>query len=537
MLTVTAVAAACLTVFSCAKDDSSDAKTDAPVFRATAEATTEHGGKVQYYNGRFLWQADDTEKMYDGAGNESVYAIDPTTAGSTTAAFNYVSGTVPGDGPYTALYPAAMWTNISTVVLPEVQRTPDGRLQGMPMHAVSPHFGMQFHHLCGVVRFRLQASSAVSISRIAVATDRNTNGSATVSGQGTSLSLSTPTGSNVTTLSCEVSQSIASQHDFYMYLPAGSYSTFRILFTAADGSVCMKTANSAITVERAQITTITLSGLTFTEHRFTSEYYGANSVVIAPGNLQYVGSASSPYWRFAARQYESLGTTTGQNSNNVNVDRDLFGWATSGWNNGNVFYHPYSTDTINRYRGVPNRRCNGWGYGRKDENGCSNGNLIEYSNQDWGVYNAISNGGNTAGQWRTPVSTEWDFILTDRDDAIRYAKGTVAGKVGLMVFPDGYSHPAGLTALASVNTASAAYSANQYSAAEWLQMEAAGAVFMPVTGRRDIRTVTMANDAYYWAANSAGEGPAYAFYFDQSTVYFSYTFKKYFGNAVRLVRD
>ena len=44
-----------------------------------------------------------------------------------------------------------------------------------------------------------------------------------------------------------------------------------------------------------------------------------------------------------SREDITVGTTTGQNSTNENVDRDLFGWGTSGWPNGNVYYQPYDT--------------------------------------------------------------------------------------------------------------------------------------------------------------------------------------------------
>lgn len=139
-------------------------------------------------------------------------------------------------------------------------------------------------------------------------------------------------------------------------------------------------------------------------------------------------------------------------------------------------------------------------------------------------------------------SPEWYRIFNSRDDEIRYAKGTVAGKEGVMVFPDGYSHPAGVSALASLNTPGAAFTSNQYSAADWFLMEAAGAIFLPAAGVRNITSVVMARGdlgmyGNYWAANTGSLGAAYEAYFDASQVNFSYTAKKFFGYAVRLVRN
>ena len=50
-----------------------------------------------------------------------------------------------------------------------------------------------------------------------------------------------------------------------------------------------------------------------------------DQVYFSQGNLQYIGSASTPYWKFADNQWDVLGTTTGQNSSDENIDRDLFG--------------------------------------------------------------------------------------------------------------------------------------------------------------------------------------------------------------------
>ena len=72
-----------------------------------------------------------------------------------------------------------------------------------------------------------------------------------------------------------------------------------------------------------------------------------DQVYFSQGNLQYIGSASTPYWKFADNQWDILGTTTGQNSDDQNVDRDLFGWGMSGYTIGFNSYQPWNTSVYN----------------------------------------------------------------------------------------------------------------------------------------------------------------------------------------------
>ena len=98
-------------------------------------------------------------------------------------------------------------------------------------------------------------------------------------------------------------------------------------------------------------------------------------VWFSQGNLQYIGSATPAIWKFAENQWDYLGTSTGQNSDATDVDRDLFGWATSGWysgTSGTNYYMPYDVNTTSAY----------YGPGYNDLTG-------ENAEADWGVYNNI----------------------------------------------------------------------------------------------------------------------------------------------------
>ncbi|MBQ9473637.1 MAG: hypothetical protein IJU81_04435 [Bacteroidales bacterium] len=502
----------------------------AKTFRASAEPATENG-KIAYSGGRLLWSADDKIDVRDASLNEAIYGV-VEDDDMTRVDIVKVSGTDLSDGPYTAVLPAAIRTGASTVKLPATQTTPDGSLCSLPMYAVSDDVYLKFYNLCGVVRFRLSASSSVSLSRIAVSTNSNTNGASTISGSGKTVSITTPSGGNVTTLACDVAQNIASAKDFYMYLPAGTYTTFRILLTANDGSVCSKNAQNNIVVQRGKITTITLSNLSFADHRFSVS--ATTSVKFAPGNLQYTtqgthavstGGTAPGTWRFAEHQYDALRSANSSISDSYEGWIDLFGWGTSGWSGGITAYMPTSTITS---------ATNYWPGGDNSKNLTG-----AYAQADWGVYNAISNGGNTPGQWRTLTGTEWSYLLNHRDDAAgKRGYAEVNNVNGVILLPDSFTDPmlnngSGVF----VGSAQTGWTSNVYTAANWTAMEAAGAVFLPVTGRRDGASVSNTGFGYYWSSTqSSSNSSSTDMWFRESFFETSSTYR-YRGCAVRLVKD
>ncbi len=246
-------------------------------------------------------------------------------------------------------------------------------------------------------------------------------------------------------------------------------------------------------------------------------------VYFSQGNLQYIGSATTPYWKFADNQWDYLGTTTGQNSDDQNVDRDLFGWGTSGYNHGAVCYQPWSTSTNdNDY----------WAYGE------ANYNLYDQTGQaDWG-YNAISNGGNTEGLWRTLTIDEWDYVFYNRPtlSGIRFAKATVDGVNGVILLPNDWD--ASTYDLNSTNYSGANFTANTITAADWTNtLEANGAVFLPSVGGRDGTSVHhVGSIGYYWSSSCTRYGGrAYDVLFHSNSIFTYYDYMCSSGQSVRLV--
>ena len=220
-------------------------------------------------------------------------------------------------------------------------------------------------------------------------------------------------------------------------------------------------------------------------------------VYFSKGNLQYIGSASNPYWKFAEHQWDYLGTTTGQNSEFQNVDRDLFGWGTTGYihEHSSFCYQPWSTSTnVDDYR--PSQ--------------IPNNGLYQMSGQgDWG-YNAIFNGGNNENiGWRTLkqysleyAPHEWSYLLYGRttSSGICFAKAAVNGVNGLILLPDNWS--SSIYSLNDPNSSYSSFNSNIISANDWVEiLEANGAVFLPAAGQRVGTSVT--NVGYicnYWSA-------------------------------------
>ena len=252
-------------------------------------------------------------------------------------------------------------------------------------------------------------------------------------------------------------------------------------------------------------------------------------VYFSKGNLQYIGSAATPYWQFAENQWDYLGTTTNQNSADQNVDRDLFGWGTSGYNHGATAYQPWSTSKTN---------SDYYAYGSYTYN------LYDQTGQaDWG-YNAISNGGNTENSgWRTLTQPEWDYVFNTRTttSGIRYAKARVNGKNGVILLPDDWD--ASTYDLNNTNSSGANFTSSTITAADWTNtLEANGAVFLPAAGYRSGSLVGVAanNNGFYWSASYYDSKQAYNLYFNTSNLYTdnnTTNTNRYYGVSVRLVRN
>ena len=253
-----------------------------------------------------------------------------------------------------------------------------------------------------------------------------------------------------------------------------------------------------------------------------------DKVYFSKGNLQY--QASSNTWRFAENQWDCVGNGNSNISSSYSGWIDLFGWATSGYYYDGTCHYPWTCSPTGNYVAYGNHYAN-----LDDETGQA----------DWG-YNAISNGGNRIGQWRTLSEDEWEYLVLTRNTAsgIRFAKATVNGVYGVILLPDDWN--SSIYGLKNTNNeTSASYGDNVISDEVWMSvLEPAGAVFLPAAGKRENLTVYYANvEGGYWSSSgSSVEGflghhdLAGCLEFGNSRLYFNSESRSN-GYSVRLVHD
>ena len=233
-----------------------------------------------------------------------------------------------------------------------------------------------------------------------------------------------------------------------------------------------------------------------------------DQVYFSQGNLQY--QASTNTWRFAEHQYDYIGSDNSNISSTYSGWIDIFGWGTSGFNHGaNSNYYAYGSYQCNLY----------------DQTGQA----------EWG-YNPISNGGNTANQWRTLTQPEWNYVFNTRatTSGIRYAKANVNNVNGVILLPDDWN--TNTYSLGNTNSSGASFNSNTLSASEWSNLEQAGAVFLPAAGYRSGTSVNIVGSyGYYWSASYSNSYGAYSVYFHDTGLYTSISSGRYYGQSVRLV--
>lgn len=231
----------------------------------------------------------------------------------------------------------------------------------------------------------------------------------------------------------------------------------------------------------------------------------SKQVRFAPGNLQYHSSPKT--WRFAQNQWDIAPFNSSYYASTSTDWIDLFGFGTSGADNKS----PYNTTTSSSF----------YVYGSTTD--------ISKTNYDWGWRNKISNGNNTANIWRTMTHNEWSYLVS-RTDSIGMA--TVNSIKGIVLLPDGFQRPAGITFTKGTNND---FTQNQYNITEWEKMEVAGAVFLPVGGRRNGTNVETQSYGYYWCSTMEGTKAKILYFYAENVLLSSTPF--YYGQSVRLVRD
>ena len=247
-------------------------------------------------------------------------------------------------------------------------------------------------------------------------------------------------------------------------------------------------------------------------------------VHFAQGNLVY--NKVTDKWYFHEKQYHMfymVNSAPGVDCENVD-DIEYFGWGTSGFNHGAVYYQPWRTLKTNS--------CY-YAYGDVAKN-----LYDEDGTADWG-YNVVDNGGGAYKQWRVLTLEEQNFLFNSREgasDKSSYATLLIQGNeyAGMVVLPDEWTEPYdGWNYTPGVYDN---YTTNRYNTSEWAKMEERGAVFLPCSGRRSNNyTVGVNLIGFYWSGDATNANNAYCVSFAKSGLVTSRDYVRSNGSSVRLL--
>ncbi len=242
-------------------------------------------------------------------------------------------------------------------------------------------------------------------------------------------------------------------------------------------------------------------------------------VLFAPGNLWATNKTANQsagwIWSFAPTQYSAIGSAvsnTAVNSNTVTIagSVDLFGWV----GNGSTTLAAYGIN--------------------KSKSTAAYGNANDILKTDWCVAANAARLGNH-NDWRTLTKDEWGYLLTTRTGAAqKYGHGSINGVYGLIILPDAWVLPTGL----SFTPGNSAW-ANSYTIFQWEQMENNGAVFLPAAGSRAGTKVNSFNQmGCYWSStsNESNRSQSYRIHFYSNNMMEQYNSRRSNGHSVRLVR-
>ncbi len=228
-------------------------------------------------------------------------------------------------------------------------------------------------------------------------------------------------------------------------------------------------------------------------------------IYFSQGNLQCTLSATDTIFSFAENQYDIIGwgNTIGTS---LAEKIDLFGWSGS-------------TGSAK------------WGISISTNPSDYAGDFV-----DWGKN--IGDG----DTYRTLTKDEWDYLLKNRTGAsekqgvahINITEDGAQAANGLILLPDNWVCPDGIT----FTNDSTNYSANTFTLAQWQQLEAAGAVFLPAAGSRMyVGMDGVQSIGNYWTATLLTTNYTYCMAFGNDKANANNANVCLSGFAVRLVQD
>lgn len=287
---------------------------------------------------------------------------------------------------------------------------------------------------------------------------------------------------------------ITNGEHFYITLPVGNYNSFEIAVYTNDGECAVRKMTldqgHTFAIERSKFSTITFHDMPFTPiPGIVPGIFSVNDthqVYFAHGNLWWAPYTGSPWanephgnqgdqWFIAYEQFDnfSFGENAWGYPNPYNYYGPIDTMTTTSGKHQNVpqqldYYELFcfSTGTQDRFGAIiPHMTWSGRNNDRRpsfDDDRLTGGNYVE-----WGTL-PIKNGTSVEGQWRTltgGTNGEWQYLMQRRSvtnhnaqaigsctEGARYALVRVGGVPGLLLFPDHFTWPEGVTVPTYINT-------------------------------------------------------------------------------------
>ena len=230
-------------------------------------------------------------------------------------------------------------------------------------------------------------------------------------------------------------------------------------------------------------------------------------VLFSQGNLQY--HPKNDKWRFATKQTEIIGADNENISSTYNGWIDLFGWSAS---TANAKFGVSASVIVGDYTG----------------------DFVDWGKNQIGDY--------APDTWRTMSDDEWEYLISKRKQASSLqGVAQVDGVNGLILLPDNWSCPSGVTFKSGYHSESTAAAFAQYqsfTAAQWAKLETNGAIFLPTTGYRREGSMVLYTTSlgFYWSSEGYSSNGAYELIIRADKGFIADEYR-YYGQAVRLVKD
>ena len=260
-------------------------------------------------------------------------------------------------------------------------------------------------------------------------------------------------------------------------------------------------------------------------------------VYFTQGNLQYIGTAATPYWRVAEDQYSYLGTANAKPADNnsgtkFTGDIDYFGWGEVGTVNGSVLEFLGSNQESDYQSSITTADVNltiDW--------------ATKFNNNSATLYAEAGQAypKNGTGDYCCLTKDEWDYLFGHQYWGFATVSLNGGGTVnGLVICPNTVDESTAKTYLTSTvynSSDTQTKKTNAFSENTITQqtIDENGLLFLPAAGYRVGTTFYNVNTyGYYWTTTSSSDKNAYYMRFCDTFFNSYYSYKRCNGYPVRL---